>query len=724
MKQVLIRGGRIAVQEMPVPRCGKGEVLVRTAFSLISAGTETATVSQSAPEPAGKVWLRRAKKLGEVARMLARRGVSETRSAVAARLEGPSLVTGYSLAGQVLQVGDSVLDLAPGDRVACAGAASAHHAEIVAVPRNLTVPLPGGMPLEQGALATVGAIALQGVRQADARLGEIVFVLGLGLLGQMTVALLRASGCRVIGADTDASRVERARALGMEAGLISGQDDIAREVAEATGSRGVDVAVITAATASSDPVRLAIQLLRRKGRAVVVGDVGLDLERAPFYAKEAELRISCSYGPGRYDPVYEEEGIDYPYDYVRWTENRNMEEFLRLGSSGELDLSAFIDRQYSLDEAEEAYRVLSASDSGERPLGVLFRYPSATEAADADPPAKSRATVVARTRRETGLGVALVGPGSFAVQMHLPNLASLANEATLRAVVGRTAHSAREVARQWGAAFASTDLEDIVGDDQIDVALICTRHDLHAGQASRALEAGKAVFLEKPAAIDREGLERLASAVEGSSSPFVLGLNRRFAPDLVGLRDLMADRRGPLLVDYRVNAGKLPPGHWALGPQGGGRLIGEAIHMIDLLRFLTGTPRREHQLQILAPTSDHPLGDDFVLTCRHTDGSVTTLTYTSRGATAAGKERIEAHWDGRSAVIDDFRSLSVDGAASKEVRPAPDKGHLELMRRFLRHAAGSGPEPIPWAETLEASRFVLELDREMRGLPPESETDD
>jgi predicted dehydrogenase/threonine dehydrogenase-like Zn-dependent dehydrogenase len=718
MKQVLIRGGRAVVEEMPAPTCGEHEVLVRAAYSIISAGTETATVQESAAGLGASGWSHRLRKVGEVARMVRDRGLEDTRTAVRARLEGPSRVSGYSLSGTVLEVGAEVRDLVPGQRVACAGASSAHHAEIVAVPRNLVAPVPADLPLEQAACVTLGAIALQGVRQADVRLGEVVCVLGLGLIGQLTAALLRASGCRVVGTDIDPQRVERARALGLELAIDASGEELESQVLNLTGGNGADVAILTAASDSSELTRQAVRLIRRKGRVVVVGAVGMHLDRVPFYMKEAELHISCSYGPGRYDPSYEEEGRDYPFGYVRWTENRNMTEFLRLASVGAVALDGFLDHTFEIERAHDAYALLTEGPWEGKPLGVLLRYPEAP-AEDADPVA--RVPVVPRKGTSQGLGVACVGPGSFARQVHLPNLAEMAPAATLRVVVGRSGNAARETARRFAAETASTDLDDVLRDDEIDLVLICTRHNLHAEQAARSLLAGKAVFLEKPAAIDLAGLETLRAAVKKSGRAFTLGLNRRFAPDVLALRAQLDKRHGPLVVTYRVNAGRLPADHWTLGPQGGGRLIGEACHMIDLLGFLVGQPRREHKLIPLAPQTacDLSLGDNFSLSCRYADGSVTNLIYTSLGHVRAGKERIECHWDGRTAVLDDFRRLEAHGLPGVDLeRQEPDKGHAALLRAFVSHATGKAPAPISWDAIEDVSRFVLLLDREARGAAP------
>jgi predicted dehydrogenase len=615
----------------------------------------------------------------------------------------------------VLRVGSEVTDLVPGPRDACAGAGSAHHAEIVAVPRNLAVPVPDGLPLEQAAFVTLGAIALQGVRQADARLGEIVCVVGLGIVGQLSAALLQASGCRVIGADLDAARVERARSLGLELAVPSASEDLEAAVDHLSAGRGADVVLLTAGTTSSEPVRQAIELIRRRGRIVVVGAVGMEIDRNAFYHKNAELRVSCSYGPGRYDPAYEEDGRDYPYDYVRWTENRNMAAVLRLAADGRLPLAELLDRRFPVEDAAAAYAELTASTGDNPTLGVVLEFP-VDDREPAALEAKRRIEIVSRHKPESGVGVALVGPGGFACAVHLPNLAGLRPAASLRAVVGRTANSSREAARRFAAAYASTDLDEALSDEEIGMVMICTRHDRHAEQAIRALEAGKAVFLEKPAAIRIAELDRLEAALRASNRPFTVGFNRRFAPAVRTLKGLTEGRQGPLVLHYRVNAPRLPRDHWALGAAGGGRLIGEACHMIDLLGHLVGHARSGHALHALSGREELPLGDNFVLSCRYADGSLATLTYHSVGHVAAGKELIECSWDGRTAVIDDFRRLRVHGVAgSDRAWEEQDKGHAEILRRFVEHAAGRESEPIPCSEILDVSRFVLELDAELRG---------
>jgi predicted dehydrogenase/threonine dehydrogenase-like Zn-dependent dehydrogenase len=708
MKQVLIREGRAVVTEMPRPACGAGEILVRTAFSLISPGTESSALRGTAPGPSAEVWQRRGRRAGEVVRLVKDRGLRGAAAAVRARLEGGSVASGYSLAGTVVQTGDGVGDLVPGQRVACAGDDCAHHAELVAVPRLLAVPVPENVDLQRAAWVTLGAIALNSVRQAATQLGDLVCVSGLGPIGQLAAELLCASGCRVIATDLDPGRVERARGIPrLIDALVEQQDDVEAALARHGAGRGADAVLVAAATPSSEPVLRAVDRLRLRGRLVVVGAVGLDLDRDAFYAKEVELRVARSYGPGRHDPAYERDGRDYPYPYVRWTENRNMSEFLRLVSTGAIDPARLVDRVHPLEEAPLAYEALGA-DAGSRPLGVLLAYPDAPDPAARD--AADRSVEVVDPGRSGGLRVAVVGPGSFASQVHLPNVAELGELATLRWIVGSSPDRAREAARRWAAQRATTDLDEALGDPDLDAVLICTRHDLHAEQATRALRAGKAVFLEKPAALTHEELSRLEQAIAESALPFTLGLNRRFAPAVTAFRTRLAARHGPLDLHYRVRAEPLPTGHWATGPAGGGRILGEACHMIDLMQLLVDSPRVGHRL-LTAPTGpDAPCrGDRFALACSYADGSLATLHYSTAGDASAGKERLEARWDDRSEAIEDF-STPRSGRA--------DKGHRALLEGFLQHVTG-GPEPIPLDAILNVSRFVLDLDVESRGAPRE-----
>ncbi|MGQ0743221.1 MAG: bi-domain-containing oxidoreductase [Acidimicrobiales bacterium] len=674
--------------------------------------------------------------------------------------EGPSEMSqqgwasGYSMAGVVVAVGAGVEDLVPGDRVACAGAGDANHADYVCVPRNLVCPVPAGCDLSHAATTTVGSIALQGVRRAAPQLGERVCVLGLGLIGQITVQLLKAGGAHVIGFDPDQQRVDRAVRLGLDFGAIDPQV-LAREVAAATGGHGVDRTLITAATKSDDPVNLAMDLTRAKGTVVVVGDVGLGVKRALFYRKEIDLLMSTSYGPGRYDAQYEREGHDYPYAYVRWTLNRNMASYLDLVSRGQLRVAPLIDRVTSVDEAAEVYRLL-ASGSGSKPLGVLLRYVS--EAADREPTPLARSEaeqgcdvagdnknsrpvdpfgVAARTDETVSLGgarhrrpgasrYALVGAGAFATGMLVPQLKRRPDRFSLAAVVSRDTARGGNLARQERVSLLATDLGSVLADPKIDLVVIATRHHEHAGQVVASLEAGKHVFVEKPLALTWEQLARVAEAHEAtrnSLAPLLMvGFNRRFSPALVTLARELVGRRAPLVVSYRVNAGWLPADHWTQGPQGGGRNLGEACHMYDVIRFLAGSPARSITASGISPGgSGHRRNDNFSATIGYEDGSLGTLIYTASGPNSAsigagmGKERIEVFCDGRAWVVDDFRSLTRCDDGNVLWRSAEaEKGHYQEMGFLGDAIRASGPAPIPFSELMETSAVALHVEDLLR----------
>ena len=524
MKQVLVRRGQIAVEEVPAPLAEPGTVLVRVDHSCISAGTELSGIRASG----NPLWRRAIRQPGKVKRLFdvaTSDGIGAARNLVEGKL-ATGEATGYSAAGTVVQVGEGVTDLEVGDRVACAGAQAAHHAQVIRVPRNLTVPIPDGLGFAEASTVTLGAIALQGVRRAVPTLGETFVVIGLGILGQLTAQLLRANGCRVIGIDLDGGRVGLARQLGMDVGLGASADgeDI-QQVASLTDGIGADGVIITASTPSDAVVSNAFRMCRKKGRVVLVGDVGLDLNRADFYEKELDFFISSSYGPGRYDRNYEERGLDYPVGYVRWTENRNMAEYLRLVADGRVAVEPLIGATYPVEDAAAAYARLGSAD---RPVIVLLSYPQ-------DESAVGSRVVPNPTHRPGhagALGVAVIGAGSFASGMHLPNIKGMPNELRLQAIVSRTGHNATAAATQYGAAYATTDFDRVLEDPGVDLVIMATRHNLHAALALRALEAGKHVLVEKPLALTRHELDELVAfyADGPAERPILLtGFNRRFS---------------------------------------------------------------------------------------------------------------------------------------------------------------------------------------------------
>lgn len=708
MKQVLIHKGTAAVHQVPAPVISKGAVLVEVAYSLISTGTEMAGMQQSqksllqqaVEEPA---------KIQKLIDHLRSQGINKTIAKLQGKLSAGS-PTGYSCAGVVVTVGEDIQDIKAGDRVACAGAGIANHAELVLVPRNLVVKIPEECDLRNAASVTLGAIAMQGVRRANLVLGENVAVVGLGLLGQLTVQLLKASGCTVIGFDLDARRVEMALENGADRAFVSSDSNVPNEIRHLTGNYGVDAAIITAASSSDAIVQQAMEITRKKGRVVVVGAVGLGLQRSPFYEKEIDFLISCSYGPGRYDPRYETQGLDYPYAYVRWTENRNMRAYLDLIAVGKLKLESIITAEYPVEEADKAYAALQGD--GEKPMGVLLSYGTA------DSIAKQETSVTLKPYlKQDKINLAVVGAGDFAKFVHLPNIRKLSDQFHLRAVVSATGSNAHAVAKQFEADYASTALEDVLVDETVDAVLIATRHDLHAQQALRAARAGKAIFLEKPMALNQAELEDLESGIKESGVPIMVGFNRRFSPAARRAKEIIAGRKNPLMALYRVNGGFIPPEHWVQTESGGGRIIGEACHMLDLFNYLVGTSQVESvDVSSLAPAGDHLGGrDNFVVTVRYMEGSVCTLLYTALGAGDLGKERLEIFCDGKSLVVDDFKRLSIFGSKQKGwSSPEVDKGHLREMQLFAKMIKEGGQWPISLNEMLDVTRLTFTIDEMSR----------
>lgn len=710
MKQILLGRGGVRVEDVAVPLVEPGTVLVRVGHSCISVGTEMGGVRESNLP----LWRRALQRPAQVKRLIevaAAEGLARTRSLVETRLAALQ-PTGYSASGTVIEVGDGIGDIAPGDAVACAGAQCAHHAQVIRAPRNLVVPIPDRLGGEAAATVTLGAIALQGVRRAQPTLGETFIVIGLGLLGQLTQQILQANGCRVIGMDLDRRRIETARATGLAFGIHPDDGDAVDQVLRLTDGSGADGVIITAATPSNEPVSQAFRMCRRKARVVVVGDVGLGLERADIYAKELDLLVSTSYGPGRYDRTYEEAGLDYPLAYVRWTENRNMAAYLRLLAGGQVRLETLIDRVYPVDEAAKAFADL-AGEGSERPLAVLLSYP-----ADTLPPARRVLNPKARAGHPEALRIALIGPGGFAMSTYAPILRSAPDTFAVRAVVARQGHSAASSARQLGAVYASTDFSEALADPEIDAVMIATRHDLHGPMVLRALEAGKHVLVEKPLCLTRTELDAIAAFYAAAASPgplLLTGFNRRFSPFAKAAAAALSGRSNPMIVDYRVNAGHIPLDNWVHGPEGGGRNRGEACHFYDLFTFLTGSRVQEVSARSIVPATAHYSADDnFVATLTFADGSVATLVYTALGARDHPKERAEIYADGKVVTIDDYRRFAVAGARHGGIDlKQPDKGHRAELLAFAQAAREGGDWPIPLWQQIQATEIALAVDEQI-----------
>jgi predicted dehydrogenase/threonine dehydrogenase-like Zn-dependent dehydrogenase len=638
--------------------------------------------------------------------MVADKGMSHTRSVV----EGAMIAgtpTGYTAAGVVLEVAPDVQGVQVGDRVACAGAQFAHHAEIVCVPVNLVVGIPDNVDTASASSVALGAIAMQGVRRASPTLGETFVVVGLGFLGQLTVQMLKANGCRVIATDLAPDRVALAKQLGADAAVHPDDSDTIEQVMRVTDGVGADGVIITAATPSDAVMSTAFKMCRRKGRVVLVGDVGLNLNRADFYNKEIDFFISTSYGPGRYDNRYEEQGYDYPVAYVRWTENRNMSEYLRLLSERKLDLEPLKICVFPVDKTTEAYDALKGAD---RPLMVVLEYSTSGSVSRTLLSPKGMPAQDGRVR------LAIVGAGDFAKGMHLPNLKA-SERYQLAAVMSRTGHNAAMVAKTFNVPMSTTDYAEVLNNPNIDAMLISTRHNLHAAMTLEALKAGKHVLVEKPLALTHDEVRQIEAFYEQNADktlPQVLtGFNRRFSPYAQKLREQTRERTNPMILNYRMNAGYISLNHWTHGTEGGGRNLGEACHIYDLFTYLTDSKVINVSAQHIKPkTGYYSAQDNFVATMTFEDGSVATLTYTALGSKEYPKEQLEVFSEGKVYVMNDYKRLEVVGAKVPLMETqAQDKGHKTEVETFARSIQEGGAWAIPLWQQLQATEIALAVER-------------
>jgi len=707
MKQVLQnrKTGRPFVGEVPVPTLQRGRVLVRTVASLISAGTERAAV-----ELVSKGLVQEARQRPDLVKAVVAKvkneGLLNTFASVRDKMAA-SQALGYSASGIVAAVGEDVSEFQVGDRVACAGVGYASHAEVLSVPKNLCVHLPEGINFESGAYGTLGAIALQGVRLAEPTLGESVVVIGLGLVGQLTVQLLKANGCRVFGLDLDQTRVALALELGADKACLSSETS-AKEIEAWTRGHGADAVLITAATDSNEPVELAARVSRLKGRVIVVGMTGMNIPRPPFFSRELKLVISMSYGPGRYDPEYEERGHDYPLPYVRWTEKRNIESFLELVGDGRINVERLTTHRFPISEADRAYQLISG-ELREPNLGVVLNY---------DPEAEvvrkiSLGAPVQKSDKSIVLGV--IGAGGYVPAMLLPHFKTEGVE--FRAITTASGISAHDVGKRFGFAYAVSSAEEVLDDTNVNLVVIGTRHDLHAELARRALERNKHVFVEKPLALNDEQLDAVLEAAGSSTGRLMVGFNRRFSPLAQRAKEFFNGRDTPLSMLYRVNAGRIPKEHWTQNAEeGGGRIVGEVCHFVDLMQFLTGAPPVSVFAESIGAKSSKIVDADSVfITLRFADGSNGAVAYLSEGDKGLAKERLEIFGAGRVFVLDDFRraTLYKDGREEQVVLKAQDKGQQAQVREICK----SSVAPISLDElaaTTRATFRVLDSLRERR----------
>lgn len=703
MKQILqnIANGQTQVAEVPRPAVAAGQLLIATELSLVSAGTERMMVDF------GKAnWLQKARQQPDKVRMVLDKvrtdGLAPTVEAVRSKLDQP-LAPGYSNVGRVIEIGAGASGFAVGDRVVSNG----KHAEVVAVPVNLCARIPDGVADETAVFTVLAAIGLQGIRLAEPTLGECVVVSGLGLIGLITVQLLRAQGCRVLGLDYDPARLALAQSFGAEVVDLRSTDPVPVAQAFSRG-RGVDAVLIAASTKSDAPVHQAAQMCRKRGRIVLIGVTGMQLSRADFYEKELTFQVSCSYGPGRYDPAYEEGGQDYPVGFVRWTEQRNFEAVLYLMAAGRIDCAALVSHCFELEQAADAYALLAG---GEASLGILLRYGSAAETRLAQSLPLFAAAPAIAARDGEQVAVSVLGAGNYASRVLIP--AFKAAGAQLHTLVSEAGVSAAHHGRKFGFAEVSTSVEQAIASPHSNTVVIATRHDSHARYVCAALAAGKHVFVEKPLCLSLAELVEietaLADAVAAGRSPLLMvGFNRRFAPQVLTMKRLLAAVSGPKALVITVNAGAIPADHWTQDPRkGGGRIIGEGCHFIDLARHLTGEAIVDGQRMAL----DDASGDTVSLQLRHAGGSISTIHYFANGHRALPKERIEVFAQGRVLQLDNFRLLRGFGwpGFSRQRLWRQDKGQGTCVAAFVEAVRGDSAAPISLDEVVEVSRWAVTL---------------
>ncbi|MBN2799781.1 MAG: bi-domain-containing oxidoreductase [Deltaproteobacteria bacterium] len=720
MKQVLqsYRTGELWLAEVDAPHPAPGGARIHTRASLISAGTEKYLVQMARKSLVGKAQAR-PDLVKRVLQKVQQEGLQRTIEQVQEKLNTP-IAMGYSSAGVVMDA-EGVGDLRPGTRVACAGAGYAAHAEVNWVPRNLLVPLPDGVSFEEGACATVGAIALQGVRQAELRLGDRVLVIGLGLIGNLTAQLAAASGARVFAFDLSQRAVE----LALQTGCAAGTSDATRvldEVMAFTGGHGVDAVLIAASSPGNNgPVELAVQAARLRGKVIAVGLVGLEMPRDDAYRKELDLRMSMSYGPGRYDADYEERGQDYPLAYVRYTEQRNIQAFLEAVEDGRVVLGPILTHRFGIDQALDAYALL---ESDEPSVGVILEYgePEAREVRPVARPASAAPGPrrVATVNRAPGIG--LIGAGTFVRGVLLPSLRR--TDARLVGVVNRTGPSAENVRKGSGFSWGGTDAERVFTDAAIDAVVIGTRHRLHAPLSLKALEAGKHVFVEKPVCVTPDELSALVVAQRRADRLVQVGTNRRFSPYVAKVREVFAGRADPLSIQYRVNAGQIPADHWVReAAEGGGRLVAEGVHFIDVCQAVVGAPVSRVSCAPMGGGPSAIAGDSFAITLEYTDGSVAQILYATEGDRGLPKERLEVFGGGKVAVVEDWSAGTVWSGGRQSKLRAPrgqQKGSVEQLSAFLQ-ALATGVPAVPMDEVWHVHHVMFAAAAAMeRGVPVET----
>ncbi len=688
MKQLLqqLKSGYMEIMDVPVPSLQKGHILVRNHYSVISAGTESKTVSDARKGYLAKAKSRQ-KEVKMVVDMARTLGVKKTYQMVMNKLEAYSSL-GYSTAGEVIQVAEDVTKFKVGDLVACGGS-SANHAEVISVPINLAVKVDPSIDLKHAAFTTVAAIALQGIRQAELKLGEKCVVIGLGLVGQLTIQLLNAAGVYAIGVDINEHQVALAKKAGAWLAFNRSTKGLEQSILELTNGYGADAIIITAATTSNDPVELAGIIARPKAKVVIVGAVPTGFNRENYYKKELDLRMSCSYGPGRYDPVYELKGIDYPIGYVRWTENRNMEAFVELLRYKKIDIEPLITHEFELENAPNAYDLILSKK--EPYTGIVLKYNLQNQLNLHEDQLKWINKKSTHTNK--GVNIGFIGAGSFAQNMLLPAISDDFNKVGVATSRGNTALS---VAKKFSFQYSTTNPNKIIEDQNINTIFITTRHHLHAEYVIKGLDAQKNVFVEKPLCLTEDELLKIKESYKNSSATLMVGFNRRFSPLVIKLKDHLSAMQNmvPLSINYRINAGFVPKDHWTQDPEiGGGRIIGEVCHFIDLCLFLAGSKITSVYANIMNDANQ--LNDTLAIILKFENGSLATITYYANGSKKFPKEYLEVFRSGVVYTIDDFKTLTIYDDKIQKIKAAgQDKGHKNEVEIFLKNIEQGKTSPI------------------------------
>ena len=707
MKQIIISRGKGIVKTVSCPELISGQVLVRNAFSFMSVGTETSSLVNTA-KPLWKRALENPPELIKLRDTISNIGFKNTKELVSGRLLDGNEI-GYSSAGEIVAVSENIKSFKIGDYVACAGAGFAMHAEYVTVPENLITKKPDNVSFQQASTVALGSISLNGVRRAEPKQGEVFLVIGLGILGYLSTQILVNNGCRIIGIDLEPSKVLLANELkNVEA--YTTQQNYYQAIKQATDGHGVDGVIVTASSKSDDIIKDAFKCCRKKGRVVLVGDVGLNINRADIYKKEIDFLIACSYGPGRYDNEYEIKGNDYPYAFVRWTENRNMKYYLDLIENNKINVKALTSDIFEIDDVEKAY---SSTRGPKAPFAIIFNYNTSGKT---DPISENYIGNISYKCNHDKLNISVLGAGSFARAMHLPNIDKLKTIYNVHSIVNRSGNKAKSVAYQYNAKYSTTEYKRVLEDNDVDIVIISTRHNLHGKITYEALLSGKNVMVEKPLCIKPKELEKIKTLSADSKIPYLLvGYNRRFSPLIQRVNKILSNRRDPILINYIVNANYLPRDNWNNDTEGGGRNIGEACHMYDIFNYLTNSKVKNISARSVNLKSNYySWQDNFTANIAFEDGSICNLIYSTMGSQKYPKETITIFSDGRILKLDNYKKLSVHSEKSNKEYVASSKGHLEELKVFAEAINKGNEQPIPMWQLVQASEISFEVERQIQ----------